>query len=120
VSQILVTNTVLSLVTIVLKLAISWVLLRAGRMRRHKIEAKKLQKKKAALVVQAVKAAVSGSLNVGSSCRAAAAAVVVVAERVAAAFDALDFPRDCPSASSFLDTIMSLEFETGRAHSAHR
>jgi hypothetical protein len=59
VSQVLVTNTVLSLVTIVLKLAISWVLLRAGRKRQHKRQAKKLQKKKAALAVQAVEVAVS-------------------------------------------------------------
>jgi hypothetical protein len=58
----LVTNSVLSVVTIIMKLAVSWVLLRAGRTHQHKLQAKKLRKKKSALAVQAVEVAVSGWL----------------------------------------------------------
>jgi hypothetical protein len=56
--QILVTNTVLSLATLVLKTVGSWALLRAVRKRQHRQQAKKLSQRREALTTEAAAAAV--------------------------------------------------------------
>ncbi len=56
--QILVTNTVLSLATLVLKTVVSWAMLRAGRKRQRRQQAKKLAVRKEVLTAEATAAVV--------------------------------------------------------------
>jgi hypothetical protein len=56
--QVLVTNTIVSLATLTLNLACSWVLLRVGRRRQREEVAQKLKRKKAKLADQVSAAAV--------------------------------------------------------------
>jgi hypothetical protein len=56
--QILVTNTVLSLATLVLKTAVSWALLRASRKHQRRQQAKKLASRKEVLTAEAAAAVV--------------------------------------------------------------
>ena len=56
--QILVTNTVLSLATLVLKTAVSWALLRASRKHQRRQQAKKLAVRKEVLTTEATAAVV--------------------------------------------------------------
>ncbi len=56
--QILVTNTVLSLATLVLKTVGSWAMLRAGRKRQRRQQAKKLSQRREVLSTEAAAAVV--------------------------------------------------------------
>ena len=62
--QILVTNTVLSLATLVLKTAVSWALLRASRKHQRRQQAKKLSQRREVLTAEATAAVVRRTSNV--------------------------------------------------------
>ncbi len=73
--QILVTHTVLSLATLVLKTVVTWAMLRAGRKRQRRQQAKKLSQRKEVLTTEAAAAVVR------RTCLPPSAAVVAALRR---------------------------------------